>query len=351
MKHSAADFGLLVENLPDGIVVMDMSRLAIEYINPAATRLLGIAPDETQGQALPSTVFANSTFEQLYDIYKDPSLPHSFCQNHPTITGNVLNLHLVRLTDDRCAVIIKDHTRMQQLEQMRTDFVGNVSHELRTPLTVILGYLENFTLTDDVKPAWARGLKLMREQAIRMNDLINDLLMLSRLESDETKPMAEVNMPRLLMQVFDQASASNQAGHLIDIHLDTDKNILGIEAYLYSAIINLVLNAIKYTPSGGMIDIIYEEDGGNVHLSVTDNGIGISGEHLGRLTERFYRVDSGRSRATGGTGLGLAIVKHVLNKHNARLEISSEEGVGSTFHIIFPKSQTISTQTLQTQAI
>lgn len=348
MKYSAVDFGLLVENLTDGIVVMDMSRLIIEYINPAVKSLLAITSNDTHAPILPSMIFKNSVFKKLYDIYQDQSLPSSFYQNHPTIIGNVLNLSLMRLVDNRCAVIIKDYTHMQQLEQMRTDFVGNVSHELRTPLTVILGYLENFTLTDDIKPAWMRGLKLMHEQAIRMNDLINDLLMLSRLESDETKPMAEVNMPRLLMQVFDQASASNQAGHLIDIHLDTDKNILGIEAYLYSAIINLVLNAIKYTPSGGMIDIIYEEDDGDVHLSVTDNGIGIGGEHLGRLTERFYRVDSGRSRATGGTGLGLAIVKHVLNKHNARLEISSEEGVGSMFRIIFPKIQTISTQTLST---
>ena len=178
-----------------------------------------------------------------------------------------------------------------------------------------------------------------------MNDLINDLLMLSRLESDETKPMMAVNMPRLLMQVFDQAQASNQAGHLIDVHLDTDKNILGLEAYLYSAISNLVLNAIKYTPAGGEIDIIYEEVGAEVHLSVTDNGIGISEEHVGRLTERFYRVDSGRSRATGGTGLGLAIVKHVLNKHNARLQVISKEGQGSTFRIIFPSSHIISTQT------
>lgn len=334
------DFGQVIQSLSDGVVVVDTSQWRIIFVNPAAKSRLSILGDGAPMSAM--AVFGEEICQKLQQLSIDePSLT---IYQHQSDTGSVLELSLIHLNPSQRVIIIKDHTRMHQLEQMRTDFVGNVSHELRTPLTVILGYLENFTLADDIKPAWMRGLKLMQEQAVRMNDLINDLLMLSRLESDETKPMMAVNMPRLLMQVFDQAQASNQSGHLIDVHLDTDKNILGIEAYLYSAISNLVLNAIKYTPAGGEIDIIYEEVGSEVHLSVTDNGIGISDEHVGRLTERFYRVDSGRSRATGGTGLGLAIVKHVLNKHNARLEVSSKEGQGSTFRIVFPASHIISTE-------
>lgn len=336
------DFAAVLQKLGDGVAVINTSHWTIDFINEAAKSLLEIASADEQ-QLTVKEVFGEEIYQQLGRL-STADAPLILYKNQ-SMTGSLLQITVSHLSADQSVVVIKDHTRMQQLEQMRTDFVGNVSHELRTPLTVILGYLENFTMVEDIKPAWMRGLKLMQEQAVRMNDLINDLLMLSRLESDETKPMMAVNMPRLLMQVFDQAQASNQAGHLIDVHLDTDKNILGIEAYLYSAISNLVLNAIKYTPAGGEIDIIYEEVGAEVHLSVTDNGIGISDEHVGRLTERFYRVDSGRSRATGGTGLGLAIVKHVLNKHNARLQVISKEAQGSTFRIIFPSSHIISTQT------
>ncbi len=340
MRQADVDFKQVLHALNDGITIINTTDWAIDFINQTARSLLGIADDDLMSGI---DYFGADFCQQIGRLTEtEPSL--TFYQ-HQDLTGSLLQLTAIYLNQSQVGIVIKDHTRMQQLEQMRTDFVGNVSHELRTPLTVILGYLENFTMAEGIKPAWMRGLKLMQEQAVRMNDLINDLLMLSRLESDETKPMMAVNMPRLLMQVFDQAQASNQAGHLIDVHLDTDKNILGLEAYLYSAISNLVLNAIKYTPAGGEIDIIYEEVGAEVHLSVTDNGIGISEEHVGRLTERFYRVDSGRSRATGGTGLGLAIVKHVLNKHNARLQVISKEGQGSTFRIIFPSSHIISTQT------
>lgn len=343
MRHMATvDFEQVLQKLGDGVAIINTKDWTIVFINDTAKSLLGITSNVT-GVLSATRVLERDICQQVGQLSATESSLTVY-QNQSS-TGSLLQLTLTYLNASQSMVIIKDHTRVQQLEQIRTDFVGNVSHELRTPLTVILGYLENFSMADDIKPAWRRGLKLMQEQAVRMNELINDLLMLSRLESDETKPMMAVNMPRLLMQVFDQAQASNQAGHLIDVHLDTDRNILGIEAYLYSAISNLVLNAIKYTPAGGEIDIIYEEVGAEVHLSVTDNGIGISGEHVDRLTERFYRVDSGRSRATGGTGLGLAIVKHVLNKHNARLEVVSKEGQGSTFRIIFPNSHIISTLT------
>ncbi len=338
-------------NLLDNGVVL-LSGTHVVYLNQAAKTLLNQntdripSSDELFGKKLASEIMA----AYLAHHEHNKALPTLYAQSS-YVAGDVLQFELKKL-GDKAMIVVSDHTRIQHLEQMRTDFIGNVSHELRTPLTVILGYLENFLAVDDMKPAYVRGMKLMQEQAQRMNSLINDLLMLSRLENDESKPKMTVDMPRLLMQVYDSAQAANHAdahaGHLIDIHLDTDKHILGVEAYLYSAISNLVLNAVKYTPAGGEIDILWEEVGDEAVLSITDNGIGIADEHLTRLTERFYRVDSGRSRATGGTGLGLAIVKHVLNKHDARLEVSSKQDQGSTFRIIFPARMLVNASSAHT---
>lgn len=238
---------------------------------------------------------------------------------------------------------IADHTQLHQLARMRSDFVDNLSHEMRTPLTVLMGYIETLLQSAPPDPKWQRALKLMNEQTCRMNNLVNDLLMLSKLEHDDHTVMTIVDMPKLLMQIFDDAHRHNQAhGHLLHIHLDTERNVLGNEAYLYSAIFNLVSNAIKYTPNDrpeqGEISIIWEETADGGLLSITDNGIGISPEHLPRLTERFYRVDSGRSCTTGGTGLGLSIVKHILRKHQAGLHIDSAPKQGASFKILFPKS-------------
>lgn len=237
-------------------------------------------------------------------------------------------------------LIIYDVTRLQHLEQMRKDFVGNVSHELRTPLTVLMGYIETFSDQPDLDPKWQRGFNLMTQQTRRMNSIINDLLMLSRLENEEIHESECVDMPRLLTHVFDDAQIYNKEyGHLIDLHLDSQKNVQGSEMYLNSALLNLVTNAIKYTPAGGEISISWTQVRGGCLFVVSDNGIGIAKEHIERLTERFYRVDSGRSRATGGTGLGLAIVKHVLYQHDATLKIESVEGQGSTFKVFFPDAR------------
>jgi two-component system phosphate regulon sensor histidine kinase PhoR len=233
-------------------------------------------------------------------------------------------------------LIIYDVTRLQHLEQMRQDFVANVSHELRTPLTVLMGYLETFSDQPDISPQWRRGMMLMTQQTARMNSIVNDLLLLSRLENEEKPTLSCIDMNRLLTQVFDDASIYNKEyEHHISLQVDTDSNLYGAELYLNSALLNLVVNAIKYTPKGGNIVVSWTETEKGCVFAVTDDGIGIAPQHIARLTERFYRVDSGRSRATGGTGLGLAIVKHVLYQHQATLHIESEEGQGSTFSILF----------------
>lgn len=243
-------------------------------------------------------------------------------------------------------LIIYDVTRLQHLEEMRRDFVANVSHELRTPLTVMMGYLENFSDQPDMPPHWRRGFELMSQQTARMNRIVNDLLLLSRIEIEETHELNYIDMTRLLTHVYDDAQAYNQEyGHTIHLQIDTYDGLYGSEMYLNSALSNLVINAIKYTPKGGNIAISWTKTASGCRFAVEDNGIGIAPQHIARLTERFYRIDKGRSRATGGTGLGLAIVKHVLYQHEANLQIESVEGVGSTFSMVFPDAYVRSAST------
>lgn len=247
---------------------------------------------------------------------------------------------------DEKLLIIYDVTRLQHLEEMRRDFVANVSHELRTPLTVMMGYLENFSDQPDMPPHWRRGFELMSQQTARMNRIVNDLLLLSRIEIEETHELNYIDMTRLLTHIYDDAQAYNQEyGHIIHLQIDTYDGLYGSEMYLNSALSNLVINAIKYTPKGGNIAISWTKTAEGCRFAVEDNGIGIAPQHIARLTERFYRIDKGRSRATGGTGLGLAIVKHVLYQHEANLQIESEEGVGSTFSMVFPAAYVRSAST------
>ena len=244
---------------------------------------------------------------------------------------------------DEKLLIIYDVTRLQHLEQMRRDFVANVSHELRTPLTVLMGYLENFSDQEEMPRQWRRGFELMTQQTARMNRVVNDLLLLSRIEIEETHELHYIDMTKLLTHVYDDAQAYNQEyGHTLHLQIDTYDGLYGSEMYLNSALSNLVINAIKYTPKGGNIVISWAKTTDGCRFAVTDNGIGIAPEHIARLTERFYRVDSGRSRATGGTGLGLAIVKHVLYQYDTTLQIESSEGKGSTFSAIFSTAKTCS---------
>ena len=234
-------------------------------------------------------------------------------------------------------LIIYDVTRLQNLEQMRRDFVANVSHELRTPLTVLMGYLENFSDQPDMPVKWQRGMQLMTQQTARMNRIVNDLLLLSRIEIEETHELRDIDMTKMLKHIYDDAMVYNQEyGHTIDLSMNTDDGLYGSEMYLNSALSNLVINAIKYTPKGGNIAISWSRTPDGCVFAVSDDGIGIAQHHIDRLTERFYRVDSGRSRATGGTGLGLAIVKHVLYQYDVNLQIESVEGEGSTFIASFP---------------
>lgn len=320
--------------LSDAVLLVDQ-RDCIEWWNPSAQHLLGLnAPD--QGRHI-LTVIRQPMFHQYYQNpshYSD-GVRLSGWQNH----ARFIQCEVTPFGQEKL-LILYDVTRLQHLEQMRKDFVANVSHELRTPLTVIMGYVETLSEQPDLDERWQRALLQMTQQSQRMNSIINDLLLLSRLENDE-KPSTprQIDMPKLLMQLFDDAQMYNKTfDHLIHLHLDSQQQLMGYEDYLRSALSNLITNAIKYTPKGGEINISWEKTENGARFCVQDNGIGIAPQHIARLTERFYRVDTGRSRETGGTGLGLAIVKHVLYQHSAELDIESNIGQGSTFSVLFPES-------------
>jgi two-component system phosphate regulon sensor histidine kinase PhoR len=228
---------------------------------------------------------------------------------------------------------------VSQLEEMRKDFVANVSHELRTPLTVINGYLEVLSVdTDDQNPFVNKAMAEMGTQTKRMQALIEDLLVLSRIEGSAERIYENtIDMTAMLKQVETEAQTLNQEKqHKISFKVDNELRIFGVETEMRSACSNLIFNAIYYTPSGGNIKVIWKKRGSAAYFAVVDNGDGIEDKHLRRLTERFYRVDKARSRKTGGSGLGLSIVKHVLNHHNSYLNIESKIGKGSEFSFILP---------------
>jgi len=228
---------------------------------------------------------------------------------------------------------------------MRRDFIANVSHELRTPLTVVGGFIETLSDMNGVIPESIRSyFGMMQDQTTRMRRLIEDLLTLSHIESNTQPPEDHpISMNDLISMILSDAKALSQGKHIIVAEITPKLDLLGAIDELQSALSNLVSNAVRYTPEGGEILISWHLRNAQAVFSVRDNGIGIEQQHIERLTERFYRVDRSRSRETGGTGLGLSIVKHILTRHQARLEIVSEPGVGSTFSAVFPKERIIHT--------
>ena len=320
--------------LPDAAVLLGEDDRVV-WCNGASQPLLGLAPGRDIG--LPVThllrhpvfvAFLNQRGQG--DSVEFPS---------PMDDARALNARIVPYGKKWRLLVATDITRVRRLEQMRRDFIANVSHELRTPLTVVIGYLETLLDSDDpgLEP-WRSPLRGMRQQAGRMLHLIEDLLMLARLESQKDRtPGKPVAVPALLADIADDATAlSGDQNHRIDLSADLGLWLLGCEKELRSAFSNLVFNAVRYTPAGGRIEMRWFADDDGIHLAVADDGEGIAPHHIPRLSERFYRVNRDRSRGSGGTGLGLSIVKHVLNNHGGRLRISSELGKGSLFVCEFP---------------
>ncbi|ENX38422.1 phosphate regulon sensor histidine kinase PhoR [Acinetobacter sp. NIPH 2100] len=322
--------------LAEAVVLID-DQHQIEWWNPAAEKLLGISPLD-RGRNLLSILRQPSFIE--YFNHSDQS-PDGIRLQAQMDEERYVQVKLTRFGGESRLLVAYDTTRVHNLEQMRKDFVDNISHELRTPLTVLSGYIETFIDQDDITPRWKRAFTQMQSQTKRMNALVNDLLLLSNLENNKKVAKNQIiDMANLMNQIFDDARAYNlDYGHTLNLDIDSHCDLIGSDIEIASAFSNLITNAIKYTPAGGIITIGWHEDGDHAYFTVQDNGIGINPKHLPRLTERFYRVDSARSRQTGGTGLGLAIVKHVLMQHGAHLEITSKENEGSTFTAVFPKER------------
>ena len=321
--------------LPDGVIILS-SRNEIVWFNRQAARLLGLKRPVDVGLRVDNLIRSPEFVHYLHaDDFAVPLVIR------PPVQGELyLALQLVPYGAGQSLLLARDVTRQMRLEATRKDFVANASHELRTPLTVICGYLD--TLADDpsIDAAWDGPIKDMRTQAHRMNTIIADLLELSRLESTDGEASRDpVGIPRMLERLQRDALASSDRPRPILLDLESEDGLFGSEQELESAFTNLLVNGLKYTSTDGVVRMRWWIDDEGGHFSVIDSGIGIPAEHIPRLTERFYRVDAGRSRGQGGSGLGLAIVKHALQRHGAWLDVHSTEGKGSTFTCHFPKQR------------
>ncbi|MCK9381924.1 MAG: phosphate regulon sensor histidine kinase PhoR [Sulfuritalea sp.] len=328
------------EALPDGIVLLD-TMMRIEWCNSMATRHLGI--DAVRDRGMPITHLVR---EPAFAAYvKEAGNVDPVVLKNASPPVRTLSLSMIPFAESGRLLISRDITAIELADTVRRDFVANVSHELRTPLTVIVGFLEGLAAGNVVDvPGLARQHALMHEQALRMERLVEDLLTLSRLENDTEPPREDtVDMPGLLESLREEASALSGGKHLVELGEVSAGSVRGSTDELRSAFGNLASNAVRYTPEGGKLVFNWRIEDGCPVFSVEDNGIGIPPEHIPRLTERFYRVDNGRSTATGGTGLGLAIVKHVLARHQGWLTIRSEIGRGSVFSAHLPRQRLVAT--------
>ncbi|HEX7043118.1 MAG TPA: phosphate regulon sensor histidine kinase PhoR [Burkholderiales bacterium] len=329
--------------MPDGVVILS-EHDEIEWANPSAALLLGIEYPRDRGIRL-SNLVRDPAFTEYY-ARGDFSEPIDM--SSPADPGLSVALQIVPFGTRLKLFLVRDVTRLQRLEEMRRVFVANVSHELRTPVTVLAGYIETLRAMERIGAEdLQKHLAVMYEQTARMQRLVDDLLTLSRLETTPPRRHEEiVDVPQMLAALREHAEVlSGEARHRITLEADPDLKLRGSREELHSAFTNLIDNAVHYTPAGGSITLRWRADGDAASFSVADTGEGIAAEHLPHLTERFYRVDTARSRASGGTGLGLSIVKHVLLRHGAQLDIQSRLGAGSTFTCVFPPQRVIKADT------
>jgi two-component system phosphate regulon sensor histidine kinase PhoR len=328
-----------VSALPNAVIIRG-HRETIDWMNPAAEQLLGINRDDVSDQRLQELVR-----DPVLDEYlRNKDFDHPLIFSPPANRSRIVSLVVTDLGRQQQQLIIaSDITRQYHLDAAQLDFVANISHELRTPLTVIIGLLEQLQFGNDVAPTEKRAIEIMQNQARRMNELIADLLTLSRLESSQLPPASDaIDVPGLLTDIADEARTLGKAsGHDIALHIESADRLKGSRKDMHTALSSLVSNAIQHTPNRTSIDLRWQTDADGACLSVSDNGEGIASRHLPRLTERLYRVDGGRSRKTGGTGLGLTIARSILDRHGAELKISSTVGRGSTFSCHFPPDRVI----------
>ncbi|APZ44475.1 hypothetical protein BW247_01360 [Acidihalobacter ferrooxydans] len=327
--------------MPDANVVIGPQG-EIRWLNDAAQTLLGLNQPADLGQRIGNLI----RHPDFLHFLRHGKYAETLEFPSPLREDVRLSVRVVPFGNHERLIAARDVSHFFRIERMRRDFVANVSHELRTPLTVLSGYLETWSdMRDEVPPPLRPSLEHMSGQAARMQQIVEDLLTLSRLDSESTVAgdQVDVPIPAVVATLREDAEAlSGAQRHVITADIDAELWLRGEIKELHSALGNLVSNAVRYTPAGGRITLIWkaEADGG-ARFEVRDSGIGIAAADIARLTERFYRVDKDRSRASGGTGLGLAIAKHALQRHGARLEITSRPGAGSTFACVFPSGRVV----------
>ena len=329
-----------LEAMPDAAIILE-NDLRVQWFNSAARELLGISLSARKQHHRIEKLVENTELAQwLAD--KDFSCPVELAS--PSDSARILQLRMVSFGVDQYLLLAHDITELKRVEAVRRDFIADVSHELRTPLTVVSGYLEMLSEEHELPEDIHQALLASKRQAGRMQSIVADLLMLSRLEMEEDEPLPgePVDVQGLLTGLVEDARRLREGDDRdIQLHMEPGLLIQGSESELGSAFGNLIFNAVRHTPQGTPIDIYWSKDGEGARLVVADQGAGIAAEHLQRLTERFYRVDKSRSRERGGTGLGLSIVRHVLKRHEARIEIHSALGEGSRFICLFPVSRVV----------
>ena len=327
----------ITDALSDGILILDRNR-TLEWWNPCAEQLLSLQTGDR--------------YQPIVNLVRDPRFVEFIQQdtfdealelNAPGSISRILACSAAAFGDNEVVLVVRDITRLRNLEEMRKEFVGNISHELRTPLTVISGYLENLKIMEESLPAPVnRAMAQMGQQTNRMKSLADDLVMLSKLESLEKQAGKKVvPLEPMLEQIVTDGLALSEGNHQITLQGAQGLALKGKRSQLQSAVSNLVFNAVRHNPQGCDIDIQVINNGSSLHIDVADNGVGIDPTHLPRLTERFYRIDSSRTSSSGGTGLGLAIVKHVMLRHEGSLDIESTLGKGSVFSCRFPKNRVV----------
>lgn len=350
-----AEFQASTAALPDGAVVL-AGRGEIAWFNEAARKLLGLSAPRDIGLRITHLL----RHPRFAEYWSDEEFNSEIEVPSPVNRAKTLSMRVVPYGNQQKLLVVRDISERSLLDAARRDFVSNASHELRTPLTVMRGYLDlleadaaDATRERNPLAPWRSPIHDMRVQALRMEALINDLLRLARLESGHHGEEHEIDVAALVQRALDDARALSAGQHHFELDCTQGTGLVGSESELNSVLSNLLGNAVRYTPPGGVIRVQWRVSGrnerqpqGEARFVVADTGIGIAQADIPRLTERFYRVDDGRSRAQGGTGLGLSIVKHALENFDARLEIESELGVGSTFTCRFPAHRTVRLPTL-----
>jgi two-component system phosphate regulon sensor histidine kinase PhoR len=321
--------------ISDAGIIMNAD-FEIVWFNRAATTLLGLDPARDIGNRI-DNLLRHPDFVGYLTAPRGTSIT----MPSPRKTDGTLHVQLIPYGKDQRLAIIRDVTHETHLERTRRDFVANASHELRSPLTVITGYLDTMAEDDELPESWQVPITEMLRQSHRMTQILRDLIELTRLESADSEAREDfVDISDMLRDIVAEFEKRKKRPSL-KVHFETDAALLGSDSELHSIFYNLIANAVRFTPETGRVDVYWRSDDGAAVCDVVDTGIGIPAELIPRLTERFYRVDTGRSRATGGTGLGLAIVKHALQRHGGRLEIESVEGEGSRFTCRFDADRVV----------